>query len=297
MKKILVCTDFSANSNKALDFAVQIAKQGKAEIILVHACDLVSTTFKDRLTIKREHNKAILDNANKSLILLKESIEDTEKILVNIKIYNGNVTDSILLASDETTADFIVIGTRGETELTERVFGSTTSDLLGKTKVPLMVVSPLSEWDMSVSPLGETTGEGAKFAPDAILFATNHFEENKELLNPIVDVAKLFSSTIHVAVFVDTDFAVAYDYVYNIKELNHYIEFLKKTYPDVLFKGEFLEGEDFESTVEKYNDKNGVDIIAMITYPKTFWDRILKKSVTKEMAFHSKIPVMAVTAK
>lgn len=298
MKKILVPTDFSANSNKALDFAVQIAKQAKAEIILVHACDLVSTTFKDRLTIKREHNEAILDNANKSLALLKESIEDTEKILVNIKIYNGNVTDSILQASDETTADFIVIGTRGETELTEHVFGSTTSELLGKTKVPLMVVSPLSEWDISVNPIAETIpGKGAKFAPDSILFATNHYEENKELLNPIVDVAKLFSSTIHVAVFVDTDFAKAYDYVYNIVELNRYIEFLKKTYPDVLFKGEFLEGEDFESTVEKYNDKNGVDIIAMITYPKTFWDSILKKSVTKEMAFHSKIPVMAVTAK
>jgi nucleotide-binding universal stress UspA family protein len=72
---------------------------------------------------------------------------------------------------------------------------------------------------------------------------------------------------------------------------------LERTYPDVLFKGEFLEGEDFESTIEEYNDKNGVDIIAMITYPKTFWDRLLNKRVTKEMAFHSKIPVMAVTAK
>lgn len=299
MKKILVPTDFSTNANKALDFAVQIAKQAKAEIILVHGCDLIGTAFQDHLTIKREHNEAILDNANKSLALLKTSIEDTEKISVSVKIYDGNVADSILLASEETAADFIVIGTRGETEITERVFGSTTSDLLGKTKVPLIVVSPISEWDMSVDPLRETIpGEkGIKFTPDAILFATNHFEKNEELLNPIVDVAKLFSSTIHVAVFVDTDFAVAYDYVYNIKELNFYIEFLQKTYPEVLFKGEFLEGEDFESTIEKYNDKNGVDIIAMITYPKTFWNRLLKKSVTKEMAFHSKIPVIAITAK
>ena len=297
MKKILVPTDFSANANKALDFAVQIAKQAKAEIVLVHACNLVNTTFKDHLTIKREHNEAVLDNANKSLALLKTSIEEAEKISVTVKIYEGNVTDSILLASEETASDFIVIGTRGETDITERVFGSTTSNLLSKTKVPLMVVSPLSEWEMSANPLMETTGEAAKFAPDAMLFATNHFEKNMELLNPIVDVAKLFSSTIHVAVFVDTDFADAFDYVYNIKELNHYIEFLQKTFPDVVFKGEFLEGEDFESTVEKYTDKNGVDIIAMITYPKTFWDRLLKKKVTKEMAFHSKIPVMAVTAK
>ncbi|MDB5249722.1 MAG: UspA protein [Segetibacter sp.] len=298
MKKILVPTDFSSNANKALDFAVQIAKQAEAEIVLVHACDLLSTTFKDHLAIKNEHNEALLDKANEHLAFLKKSIEDTEKVTVTIKIYNGNITDSILQASEENSADFIVIGTRGETELTERIFGSTTSGILGKTKVPLMVVTPLTEWEISVKPLTETIpGESGKFAPDAILFATNHFEENKELLNPIVDVAKLFSSTIHVAVFVDTDFAEAYDYVYNIGELHRYIEFLQKTYPGVSFKGELLEGEDFESTIEKYNDKNGVDIIAMITYPKTFWDRLLKKSVTKEMAFYSKIPVMAITAK
>ncbi|MDB5190612.1 MAG: hypothetical protein JWQ96_175 [Segetibacter sp.] len=99
-----------------------------------------------------------------------------------------------------------------------------------------MVVSPLREWDITESGIAKTLpGESGKFAPDAILFATNHFEENKELLSPIVDVAKLFSSTLHVAVFVDTDFARAYDYVYNNAELNHYIAFLKKTYPEVSF--------------------------------------------------------------
>jgi nucleotide-binding universal stress UspA family protein len=297
MKKILVPTDFSSNANKALDFAVQFAKQAKAEIVLVHACDLVGTTFKDHLSIKKEHNKEVLDKANEHLALLKKSIEDTEKVTVNVKIYNGNVTDNILQASEENNADFIVIGTRGNTELTERIFGSTTSGLLGKTAVPLIVVSPLSEWDVTSKPLPETDPEGGKFAPAAILLATSHFEENKALLDPIVDVAKLFSSTIHVVVFVDTDIAEAYDYVYNLGELSHYIRFLKKTYPGVSFKGELLEGDDFESTIEKYNDKNGVDIMAMITYPKNFLDRMLKKKMTKEMALHSKIPVMAITAK
>jgi hypothetical protein len=70
-------------------------------------------------------------------------------------------------------------------------------------------------------------------------------------------VAKLFSSTIHVVVFVDTDLAEAYNYVYNTKELHHYLEFLKNTYPDVSFEGELLEGEEFEETIEKYNAKPG----------------------------------------
>jgi nucleotide-binding universal stress UspA family protein len=297
MKKILVPTDFSSNANKALDFAVQIAKQAKSEIILVHVCNLLDTTFKDHLALKREHNKEILAKAGKSLAILKNTIEDAEKVTVNSKIYNGSVSETILKAAEENRADFIIIGTRGETELAERIFGSTAGDILGKTNVPLMVVSPLTELNTTVALSELIPGESEKYIPDAILFATNHFEQNKELLDPIVDVARLFSSTVHVAVFVDTDFAEAYDYVYNIGELNNYIKFLKKTYPDVLFKGELLEGEDFESTVERYNDKNGIDIIAMITYSKTFLNRLLKKRVTKELAFHSKVPVIAITAK
>ena len=297
MKKILVPTDFSPNANKALDFAVQIAKQAQAEIILVHACNLVNTVFKDNLNIKKEYNQTLLDDANKSLGLLKKSIEDSENIIVNVKIYYDNIIESILQASEENSADFIVIGTRGETEFSEKIFGSTTSELLGKSNIPIIVISALSEWEITLKPVPESNPKEDRFEPDVILFATNHFEENQELLNPIVDMAKLYSSTIHVVVFIDTDYAEAYDYVYSIKELNHYIEFLQKTYPDVSFTGKLLEGENFESTIEKYNDKNVVDIIAMITYPKTFWDKFLKKRITKNMAFHSKIPVLAISVK
>ena len=60
MKKILVPTDFSPNANKALDFAVQIAKQAQAEIILVHACNLVNTILKDNLNIKKSTIKHYL---------------------------------------------------------------------------------------------------------------------------------------------------------------------------------------------------------------------------------------------
>jgi len=133
--------------------------------------------------------------------------------------------------------------------------------------------------------------------PDRILLATNRFEENKDLLNTIVEVATLFSAAIHVAVFIDTDAADASDYTANSRKLNNYLEFLRNAYPAVAFKDELLEGNSFEVTLEKYDKENEVDIIAMITYPKSFWDRLIKKSATVKMAFHSKIPVLAIPAK
>ena len=120
MKNILVPTDFSLNADKALDFAVQIANQAKAEIHLIHACDLIDTIFKDNQTMYKEYNQTICDKANENLSILKKSIEDTENISVHIKLYKGNITDAILQAADEHHADLIIMGTLGEAGLKEK---------------------------------------------------------------------------------------------------------------------------------------------------------------------------------
>jgi len=56
--------------------------------------------------------------------------------------------------------------------------------------------------------------------------------------------------------------------------LNHYIDFLNKIFTGVNFKGELLDGKEFEEAIQKYDVKNEVDTIAMITYPKSFGERI-----------------------
>ena len=69
---------------------------------------------------------------------------------------------------------------------------------------------------------------------------------------------------------------------------------MKEIFPDVIFKGELLEGKNFEIAIDSYSNKNEVDMIAMTTYPKSFFERVLLKSVTKNMAFHSTIPILAI---
>jgi nucleotide-binding universal stress UspA family protein len=216
-----------------------------------------------------------LDAVQKSIALIYPDIK------TETELAKGTVITSILDFAWSNQADLIVMGTNRATGLKEIFMGSVASGTIGRTKIPVLAIP--EEYEME--------------EPDGILFATNHFEENKELLNKIVEVAKLFSTAIHVAVFVDTDTADAADYIYNTRQLNQYMDFLNKTFPAVAFKGELLEGKEFEDTVEKYDVKNEVDIIAMITYPKSIWEKLMKKSATKKMAFHSRIPVLAIPAK
>ncbi len=74
------------------------------------------------------------------------------------------------------------------------------------------------------------------------------------------------------------------------------MDFLRESFPGIRFQGEVLEGKDFELTIDRYDNNNEVDIIAMITYPKNLLQKLLKKSVTKKMAFHSTIPLLAIPA-
>ena len=57
VKTILVPTDFSPNATKALDFAVQIAKQASAKLVIIHACALLDIVFKDHVERDEEYNK------------------------------------------------------------------------------------------------------------------------------------------------------------------------------------------------------------------------------------------------
>jgi nucleotide-binding universal stress UspA family protein len=282
MKKILVPTDFSANAMKAVLYAAEIAKKSGATVYLMHVIEPVTDRIHQPYALHERLENEIANNRLNELDTLQKSITISYPgVKTETEIAKGMVTNSIADFAGNTQIDLIVMGTKGATGLKEIFMGSIAAGTIGRTKIPVLAIP--DEYEME--------------EPDGILFATNHFEENKALLNKIVDVAKLFSATIHIAAFIDTDTADATDYLYNKRQLNHYLDFLKKAYPDVAFKGELLEGSVFEETIEVYDSKNEVDIIAMITYPKSFWERFIKKSMTKKMAFHTKIPLLAIPGK
>jgi nucleotide-binding universal stress UspA family protein len=267
---------------KAAPYVASIAQKSGAMVYLLHVIEPIEDSIRQPSPLYEKLKEEIANNRIKEMNTFQGDLAAAcPSIKTETKIAKGTTTTAIIDFAEGQQIDLIVMGTKGATGMKENFWGSIAAGTIGRTKIPVLAVPDEYQPEM----------------PDGILFATNHFEENKELLNKIVEMATLFSACIHVAVFVDTDTAEATDYIYNTRQLNHYMDFLKKAYPDVVFKGELLEGSEFEETIEKYDIKNEVDIIAMITYPKSFWERLMKKSVTKKMAFLSKIPVLAIPAK
>jgi len=278
MKKILVPTDFSPNANRAIDYAVQIAKLNQATIYVIHAMDHLYPVGESNLLSKEDYNKQQTEEAFTSLEMIRRSIEDTEQVLVNIQLYNGSVTDTIVVAAEEHQADLVIMGTLGITGIKDKIFGSQTAAVISNSTVPVMAIPLEYDWK----------------TPAKILLAINRFDEVSEILLPVFDFAKVFNAEVRVAVFTDEDNAAAAEFISNAKEIVFAEEKLRRMYPGLRINAEHLSGRHFDDTINEYIAGNQVDLLTMTTHKRSFIGGIFKKSLTRKMSYHSKVPILAI---
>jgi len=266
MKKIIVPTDFSPNADKALHYAVQLAIQTGGEIILVHAVDpgimedkIRKTTEKMELTIK---NSAGADAIN-----------------ITPKVCLDRPVPGILESISDYNADMVVMGTLGNTALAERMLGSITASIIGKSPVPVLAIPLLSDWKV----------------PKKILLAINRFDEKESQLLTVIDLARLFSASIQVTVFTDTDDGFVEDYDEDELKIAAYRDMLKEQYKDLEIHAVHLAGKHFKENVKNWINNNEIDIMVMFTHQKkNIIEKIVEGSMTKKMSYHTTIPLLSI---
>lgn len=131
----------------------------------------------------------------------------------------GAVIASIFKYRENEKPDLVEMGTSGASGLKKYLMGSVTAGVIGKTKIPVLAIPVSYELEKT----------------DAIMFATNQFEKNKEILDKIVALSKIFSAPIHVIVFKERGGNKNADFIYNEEQLNSYLKFLKETFPAAKF--------------------------------------------------------------
>ncbi len=281
MQKILVPTDFSDNAAKAAIYAAEIAKRSGGTIYFLYAMEAGATEIVLPSSVVEQQFMDEKEAAMKQLEIFRKSVTNVYPgIKTEVILDEGMPTEAARYACKLYDISLIVMGTRGAGYLRSKLIGTNAADVVASSTVPVLVVP--EEYVME--------------EPDKILFATNTFEKDIRLLQPVMDFAAIFSAAVHAVVFVDTDKATAVDYLDGQRNMENYLRFLQKTFPSHTFKGELIEGREFEHAIELYHAVNDTDLAAMITWPRGFWERIFQKSVTKKMVYHSTVPVLAIPA-
>lgn len=278
MKRLLVPTDFSHCADNAVNFAAGIAKVLSAEIVLLNIYEDAGSAYTDYVGLNREFKAAMINERLQKLKQLQQSIEQTEGITVSVVQYKGPVKEGIIRSAADIKADIIVMGTLGDGGIKERLWGSHTAAVIGISKVPVVAV-PMA-YDGAV--------------PDKILFTTNHFEGSARILDPVFELAAINMAQVFVALF--SSGSAGDGAGDRSKELMEYGRELQKSYHDKSLVTEYLSGNDFENAIEQYIDKNGIKLLAMVTYQRSFFERLFYPSMSKKMSYHTKIPLLVIPA-
>jgi nucleotide-binding universal stress UspA family protein len=140
IQKILYATDLSQNSAYAFRYAIKLAIEHDAEIIILHVLEKMSSTTQAlaNMHIGEEHIKKLLEDRTRYAI---------DRIN---KRFKGFPAEVILRTANELDCDAIVIGAHGKDRLTYTFFGSTAKRILRRTRKPVFII-PLPHGEIDIT--------------------------------------------------------------------------------------------------------------------------------------------------
>lgn len=279
MKHILVPTDFSKTSKMAIDFAIHVAGLIEAKITLLHSFEVAEGNYNDLLGVNSEYVNDLVNEAKIKINDLKLEVKKKTEIEIDAEVSTKILADAINEVALNKKIDLVVMATLGATGLKAKIWGSNTSEVIGKTKIPILAIPSDYQWKKM----------------ENILLATKQFERNDAILDYLYELSYLFVATVKTTVFTENNESAAI-YVKHQEELQNYEEFLKKEYHDKTLSSVHLIGSNFEETLESYISEHNIDLLAMITYQEGFWKNLFNPSYTKQMSFHTKIPLLVIPA-
>ena len=130
LSRILFCTDFSENSERALNYAISATTEYDAELTLLHVLEEVSNPAKK--------DKAIAAAKEQLDRLVPSEGRKTLKIKTAVRI--GKPYEQIIQLAVEAHIDMVAMAVHGRGALDLAVFGSTTYRVLQLGPCPVLVV-------------------------------------------------------------------------------------------------------------------------------------------------------------
>jgi nucleotide-binding universal stress UspA family protein len=269
MKTILVPTDFSDASKKALEYAAALAKAIQAKLILYHAYHIpVPTTEMPVMIISPEE----LEKSNtERLESFRLDVLKQDNVPVENLISPGFAVDEICEIAVEKNVDLIVMGISSSSSLGHVLLGSVTTGVLQDTHKPLLIVPDNTTFSM----------------PRKIAFACDY--HNALGAGPVLELkrfVKLFNAelfVIHVAI--PDEKIVANEAISGIR-LENELDGIPHTL-------HFPSNPDIVNGLNEFQESHQIDLLVMVPKRHSLLSRIFHRSNTKRMAFHTHVPILA----
>ena len=142
MREILVGVDRSEQSRRAVEFAARRASQLHRSVLVVHVIPWSPFSFntpeenEHRSTRRAEEIAA----ATEQIVEPMAAIVREEGVEVETLVQHGDPVDTLIEIAAQRQSDHIVLGRTGDSRVKRALFGSTPSQVVQHSSVPVTVV-------------------------------------------------------------------------------------------------------------------------------------------------------------
>ena len=275
IKHILFPTDFSDSARNAFRYTLLLADKIEAEIIVLHAIypqyegmDLpvmATQATQKKIEVARSLLETFVDT---TVEMVADELVNTAMIETQVEI--GSPASTIASFATRETTELIVMGTQGEHNTLEKLFGSVTTEVIQRTKCHVLAIPVEAKPDKL---------QIMAFATDLKEADPYHIWELSKLLdnfNPILHC-------VHVASEQDST------KVLDMKDME---TFFSHHAPSLQIKFHNLPGGEVSATLNEFAETYDVDLLVMTTPRRNFFERLFHKSFTRRMALHTRIPLL-----
>lgn len=268
MKKILVPIDNSKVSKGAVLYAASLAAALPAEIILLSVIN-ASNTPSTLINWRKLEEQLVSKEQKDALKMIKEVNEKTgTTVTISYKYVLGYpVEEMVEKFVKENSIDFVVMGTAGAKGV-KKVVGTNTASVIDMSSVPVVAVPK----DASAQRIRK------------IVYATDMAHLDDEI-KTVVKFAQLFDASIDILYVTDDKRRRK-----SRKELEAILIRIAK-YPKIRLNT--VVAPDIAKGVDAFVMKQKADMLAMFTHRLDFFEKLFGKSITRKLAFHSHVPLLA----
>jgi nucleotide-binding universal stress UspA family protein len=237
MQKILVPTDFSEVSDKALHYALELSRFTQSQVQLLHVTKSDDEGDTAMAKMKQQFNHVAPPDAGP----------------IEMHVVSGSIFEDIPAVAKHLEANLIVMGTHGLQGM-QYIVGGNALRIITESDVPLLMVQ-------------ENTSKTS--IVKSILVPLDLHQEAKQILKIACDTAALFQAEIHLISPVESDAFLKNKLLRNTAYAEGYLESRNIAYQTVSTHGG---SGSFIKEVIQYAHDGDIDLICMLNFAK---DRLI----------------------
>lgn len=173
LHNVLVATDFSAASKKAVVYATSIARRHRSKLFIAHV--VTSRSESALMEGWRVGQMEITEH------LLADRLDGIQHELI---VKSGNVWAVLSQLIAEKEVDLVVLGTRGRTGVRKRLLGSVAESIFRQAPCPVLIVGP------------NAAGQDPEIGPERILAATGFAAHSVAGVRYAIGLAEVLRSSL-----------------------------------------------------------------------------------------------------